>query len=154
MKLIKLTIITLFFVFIIISIIMIFFLLQRHEPAKTEFTRGVVNQWAQYIKLYHGIKKLPAPDLNTVLDTVSNEAVKDPNVAKNYDEKIYIENKKRLSFDSWGNKIIFRYETRANNELWVVVTSKGPDGTLGTNDDITAERQVRRPEMGSGLNGT
>jgi hypothetical protein len=49
-----------------------------------------------------------------------------------------------LIVDSWGNKIIFRYEMRLNGELWVVVTSNGTDGKLNTPDDISAEIRVNQ----------
>ena len=116
---------------------------EQHGPTKKEFTGAVVAQWAQYFRLYHELNKPPATSLEAVLDIVAKVARKSvPSIAKAYDEKIYKENKKHLLIDSWGNEIIFRYEVRSNNELWVVVISKGPDGKLDTPDDITAEIQV------------
>ena len=43
--------------------------------------------------------------------------------------------------DPWGNEYIFEQEDLGNNMTQVVIKSPGPDGSLGTMDDITSNDQ-------------
>ena len=62
------------------------------------------------------------------------------NFTKNYENSVAIKDKivdlmnnnSKISSDSWGNKFIVRRLTINN---WIII-SRGPDGKLGTKDDI------------------
>jgi hypothetical protein len=93
-KRIKLKIIILCTAIVVLCGIFVFGIREQHGPTKKEFTGAVIAQWSQYFRLYHELNKPPAPNLEMVLDTVSNEARREPDIARSYDEKTYNKNKK------------------------------------------------------------